>query len=51
MLLLDRLEAISERSVAGEEEEQEKEDEVQGEGDQEGHKKEESEKQLVGIGG
>jgi len=56
-MLLDRLDAISERLVAGEEEEEEEEekekekDEEQGEGGQEEHKKEESGKQLVGVGG
>ena len=51
-MLLDRLDAISERLVAEEEEEEEKEkDEEQGEGGQEEHKKEESGKQLVGVGG
>ena len=49
-MLLDRLDAISERLVAGEEEE-EKEDEEQGEEDKEGHNKEESEKRLVDVVG
>ncbi len=49
-VLLDRLDAVSERLVADEGEEEE-EGESQGEGDREGYKKEESEKELVGVGG
>jgi hypothetical protein len=43
-VLLDRLDAISERLVA-------EEGEAQGEGDREGYKKVESEKALEGVGG
>jgi hypothetical protein len=49
-VLLDRLDAISERLVADEGEEEE-EGEAQGEGDREGYKKVESEKALEGVGG
>ncbi len=50
-MLLDRLDAISNGAVTGEEEEQDKEDEERDEGDKEGDKKDESEKRLVGVGG